>query len=164
MSIDLTIRLSCDDIDDVLGLQSTLLQRYHRVSIDIDQTDHVEEADEDDVDPDMLISILNGMRAHATAPEAREAIDVMVAAMRGEPQFHPERIELARELDAAEARGRVRPDDSDAESRRIKAMIVDQVPCAQCKSKAGQVCRSPKGATYTSGFVHQARIDRWYAR
>ena len=191
MSIEVTIRVACDDLDDVMELQTTLLERYHRVRFTIDATEHnlaAESEADDDVDPEMLMSILNGMRAHVQDVAAREALDAMVGAMtprevgtghqrlndetRGardivdryvttpEGMSHAEALDLLGRL----AEPRVRADDSSSHAYSTKKMIARDLACPQCAAPAGQPCRTPRSVYKLGGFTHQARIDAWYER
>lgn len=155
--IAVSIHLECDDLDDVIDLQRGLMQRYHRVTFAIDQTDHVESVDDDDVDPDAIMRILEAALGYASTPETREVIERLIVT-RPEPEIRPERAALAQRT----SEPRVRPDDDDAESRLIKMQIVRDNVCPQCKALQGRVCTSPKGHNYSSHFVHQARINAWY--
>ncbi|HEX5016660.1 MAG TPA: hypothetical protein VFX15_03635 [Actinomycetes bacterium] len=156
MTIEVTIRVDCDDLDDYLGLQRLLLDRYNRVRFTVDSSGHIgDAASDDDVDPDMILSILNGARAHASAP-ARLVIDQMAQAMG----FEPLALDEPR---VTHDDKRVGADDPGHEARLVKMQVVADNACPQCKAPAGQPCRSPRGHVYDGGrFTHQARINAWY--
>lgn len=164
MTIHVTIRVDCDDFDDYMGLQHLVLDRYNRVRFTVDMSDHTESAADDEIDPNEVMAILNGARAHA-AQGARDVIDRIVATIGP-----PTELSAPQEptLLGAELTMRlleepmVRADDSGHAAYETKRLVANTSPCPLCKAPAGEGCRSAKGLYKVGGFTHEARIRAFY--
>jgi hypothetical protein len=163
--IGLTIHVGVDDMADAMALQSIVLDRYLHASFSFDMSNHVEEADDDDVDPMSVLELLAGVRERLSSDESRVTFDRMLNAM-GIPQPGMLDGDVHAAIDRAHrvppSSERVKADDRGPGARAIKMQVIDAVLCPYCKTNAGTPCKSPSGHDYGIGFAHQARIDRWY--
>jgi hypothetical protein len=165
-----------------LTIASDLVRRFGddqaSVTIEAEPIDEADdEADDDDVDPEMVLTILQGAsRRMGDTPEARQLAE-LVHALQAPPAQRRE--ELIHPSDAAPPHGIPRPETTfyakpnPTQKRRggntlqrheALDLLVMNTSCPTCHAARGSFCHSTKpgrssSESYGYQHVHQARIN-----
>jgi hypothetical protein len=157
-----------------IGIASDLVRRFGDDNVEV--SIEADEVDEDEVDADMILTILQGAAQRmGDRPEARQLAD-LVNALQAPPPAQVPPAAFAKTADEAPAHGMRRPETTryakpnatrkpignTPERDKAVELLIMNTSCPICGAMRGRSCHSAKsasGETYGIQHVHQARIN-----
>ena len=122
-----------------------LVRRFGDDSVTVTVEPDRDELADDEVDEEMVLTILRTASQRASHPEARMQLTQLIDALQA-----PEPAQRQAELHT--------PSSQPAQGTGQRVVGLETVQCPTCFAAVGEPCKTDSGKVYYPGWGHQARI------